>query len=190
MNFVQWDIELFEFVNTSMSNVIFDILLPWVREPLFWMPLYIFIFAFVFFNFGRKAYWFVIFFILTVSTSDLISSKPIKKTIKRIRPCNTEYIHVIERVECGSGYSFTSTHASNHFAMASFLVLTLGRYFRKINAWCWLWASFVGLAQVYVGVHFPMDILGGALLGIVIGKIWALLFSKYYGHTLKEPVII
>ena len=68
MNLIQWDIELFELVNSAMSNVIFDTLLPWVREPLFWIPLYIFIIGFVFFNYGRNAYWFVIFFILTVSS--------------------------------------------------------------------------------------------------------------------------
>ncbi len=190
MNLIQWDIELFELVNSAMSNVIFDTLLPWVREPLFWIPLYIFIIGFVFFNYGRNAYWFVIFFILSVSSSDMISAKLIKKNVQRVRPCNTEYMHVIERVKCGSGYSFTSNHASNHFAMATFLVLTLGRYIKKIKPWCWFWAFLVGLAQVYVGVHFPLDILGGAILGIITGKIWALLFFRYYGYIFSKPIVV
>ncbi|MBK7635356.1 MAG: hypothetical protein IPJ13_14560 [Saprospiraceae bacterium] len=53
MNLIQWDIELFELVNSAMSNVIFDTLLPWVREPLFWIPLYIFIIGFVFLIMGE-----------------------------------------------------------------------------------------------------------------------------------------
>ncbi len=186
MNLISWDIKAFEFINITLSNAFFDAVLPWLREPLFWVPLYIFILGFVFFNVGSKAYWFVIFLILTASSSDLISSRPVKNTIKRLRPCNTEYVKVIERVTCGSGYSFTSSHAANHFAVATFLVMTLGQHFRKIKPWCWAWASLIGLSQVYVGVHFPLDIFGGALLGIILGKIWALLFKKYYGHIFKS----
>lgn len=189
MNLIQWDIKLFEWINSGLSNGVFDMLLPWVREPLFWMPLYIFIIAFVFFNYGIKAYWFVVFFILTVSTSDMISAKLIKKNVQRVRPCNTEYVHVVERVKCGSGFSFTSNHASNHFAMATFLILTLGRYFKKIKVWCWSWAGIVGLAQIYVGVHFPLDIIGGAILGILVGKIWYMLFEKFYPHVLNPEVV-
>ena len=183
MNLISWDIKVFEFINISLSNPYFDAVLPWFREPLFWVPLYIFLAGFVFFNFGKKASWFVIFLILTTSTSDLISSRLLKKTIQRLRPCNTEYVQVIERVSCGAGYSFTSSHAANHFAVASFLVMTLGQNFRKIKPFCWSWAAMICFSQIYVGVHFPLDIIGGALLGIIIGKIWALLFSKYYGYT-------
>jgi undecaprenyl-diphosphatase len=50
----------------------------------------------------------------------------------------------------------------------------------------WFWASLISFSQVYVGVHFPLDVLGGALLGIIVGKLYALLFNKYYGHLLKS----
>jgi len=189
MNIIQWDIAIFEWVNNDLSSSFLDMILPWMREPYFWIPLYTFIIAFVFFNYGARAYWFVLFLILTAGSSDLISSRAVKNTIKRYRPCNTEYVHVIERVHCGVGYSFTSSHAANHFAVATFLVLTLGQRFRKIVPFCWSWAALVGFSQIYVGVHFPLDIVGGAILGIILGQIWAILFSRYYGNVLDLHVV-
>jgi len=186
MNIIHWDIIAFEFINGCLSNPFFDWVLPWFRESLFWVPLYLFIAGFVFLNFGKKAYWFVLFLVLTASSADLISSRTIKKTIKRIRPCRTEYVNVIQRVPCGSGYSFTSSHAANHFAVATFLVMTIGQHFRKIKPWCWAWATSIGFSQIYVGVHFPLDILGGAIVGIILEQIWAILFARYYGYVLDK----
>lgn len=185
MNIVHWDIALFEFINNDLSCSILDSIIPWFRIAYFWLPLYIFIIGFVFLNYGVKAYWFVLFLIITASSADLISSRIIKKSVQRLRPCNTEYIIVNERVPCGSGYSFTSSHAANHFAVATFLVLTLGQSFQGIKPWCWAWAFLVGFSQIYVGVHFPLDIAGGAALGLVLGYLWSYLFDKYYGYVLK-----
>jgi len=88
-------------------------------------------------------------------------------------------------VHCGSGYSFTSSHATNHFALAVFIFLTLGKlgwYFR----WPFiLWATIIAYSQVYVGVHFPLDIISGAILGTLIGFILAILFNRYVGF---QPV--
>ncbi|MFZ1749947.1 MAG: phosphatase PAP2 family protein [Saprospiraceae bacterium] len=184
MDLIHWDIAIFHFINHDLSNPILDWLLPMWRNSMFWIPLYIFIVGFIFINFGRRAYWIVIFILLTVSTSDLVSSRAIKYSVKRIRPCNTTSIQAISRVPCGSGYSFTSSHAANHFAIATFLVLTLGFKFRKIRNWLWLWAGSIAFAQVYVGVHFPLDVIAGSLLGIIIGKLWAILFHRYYGDTI------
>jgi undecaprenyl-diphosphatase len=181
----QWDSALFEAINTGMSHPFLDVCMPFIRQPYFWLPLYVFFIAFVLRNFGRRGYWLLLFTLLTVSTSDSISSRPVKQYFQRLRPCNTEQLHVIERVRCGSGFSFTSSHAANHFAIAAFLTLTLGRLFRRLPLWLFLWAATVGFAQVYVGVHFPGDILGGALLGLLIGVFWASLFRHFYGHTIE-----
>jgi len=189
MNIIQWDITLFEWINNDLSSAVLDFVLPWMREPMFWLPLYAFIIAFEFFNYGIKAYWFVLFLILTVGSADMISSRPIKKTIKRLRPCNTEYVQVVERVRCGSGFSFTSTHATNHFAVATFLIMTLGQSFRNIKLWLWSWASIIAFSQVYVGVHFPLDVIAGGILGIIIGRIWAMLFDRYYGQVLQPNTL-
>jgi membrane-associated phospholipid phosphatase len=189
MNLINWDFQLFEAINTGMSSLFLDAILPWMREPLFWFPLYTFIIAFAFFNYGKKAYWLVLFLGLTAGSSDMISSRLVKKSIQRIRPCNDDKVMVIERVRCGSGFSFTSTHATNHFAVASFLIATLGIHHKRIKPWLWFWAALISFSQIYVGVHYPLDILGGAVLGISIGKLWSILYHKYYGGFLARKEI-
>ncbi|MEZ4910845.1 MAG: phosphatase PAP2 family protein [Saprospiraceae bacterium] len=184
---LQWDIILFEAINHGWSNALFDWLLPWWRTPIFWLPLYVFLIAFLFFNYGRKGYWILLFTLLTVMTSDMTSSHLIKKNVQRLRPCNDAYMEVIERVRCGSGYSFTSSHATNHFALATFWVMTLGIEIPKIRKWLWMWATTIALAQVYVGVHYPLDILMGGILGCCIGGIYAFLFIKYYPDIFTHP---
>jgi membrane-associated phospholipid phosphatase len=189
MNLINWDYQLFEAINTGMSSLFLDAILPWMREPLFWLPLYTFIIAFTFFNYGKKAYWLIVFLGLTTSSADMVSSRLVKKTIERIRPCNDDKVMVIERVRCGVGYSFTSSHATNHFAVASFLIATLGLHHKRMKPVLWFWASLISFSQVYVGVHYPLDILGGALLGMSIGKLWSLIFHKYYGESLTSKII-
>ena len=188
VSFLEWDFQIFKMINTGLSSPLLDAFLPWTREPLFWVPLYLFIIAFVMFNFGKKGYWFVLFLAITVSNSDIVSSRLIKKSVERLRPCNDDNVAVIKRVRCGGGYSFTSSHATNHFAVASFLVSTLGLYFKRYRGWLWLWAAVISFAQVYVGVHYPLDILAGALVGTIIGQWWAWVFRKYYGHTIQLNV--
>ena len=92
-------------------------------------------------------------------------------------------------MHCGAGYSFTSSHAANHFAVATFLIMTIGQILPKIKKWLWLWAASIALAQVYVGVHFPLDVLAGGILGVVLGRLWSMLFLKYYGHVLYKEML-
>jgi len=180
---LSWDVTLFKIINGYTSSALLEAVLPWLRNSLFWIPLYTFFVGLVVFNLGKKSYWFLMFIILTMTTSDMTSSRLIKNSFKRLRPCNTESLAVIERVHCGAGYSFTSSHATNHFALSSFLVFTLGIFLKRARPWLWLWAASVGVAQVFVGVHYPIDVLCGGLLGTLIGWFWSSIFWRYYGHT-------
>jgi len=87
-------------------------------------------------------------------------------------------------IACGTGYSFPSSHAANHFGLAVFLILVFFHKWRLILPIGLFWAFSVSFAQIYVGVHFPLDIMGGALLGSMIGYIMSaiLLVNK----TFKE----
>lgn len=85
---------------------------------------------------------------------------------------------MILRVRCGRSYSFTSSHATNHFALAVYIFFTLGGYLRLFRWPILAWAAIVSFAQIYVGVHFPLDIIFGAFLGILIGWIT----SQLHGH--------
>jgi undecaprenyl-diphosphatase len=151
--------------------------MPLLREKWFWAPLYLFITAFTLINFGRQGRYIILGLVLAAGLSDFTSSSIIKPAVQRIRPCNDVNIEeqVVMRVNCGSGYSFTSSHAANHFAVAVFLIGVFGIYARWVRPALLLWAASVALAQVYVGVHYPLDIAMGALLGSLIGwGVWAL----------------
>jgi undecaprenyl-diphosphatase len=135
----------------------------------------------------------VLFFLFAITVSDTVSSKVIKYQVKRIRPCHTELVSdkIDLLIPCGGQYGFTSSHASNHFTMAVFVIFTLGTFIKKIKWPVLIWASCIAFAQVYVGVHYPLDVIAGALLGTIIG--WGI--AWYYNHRLgswsitKAPVM-
>ena len=176
---LELDYSIFYFVNNSLSNTFFDFILPMLRNKYLWIPLYVFILSFIAFNYPRSSFKIIVVLLILVGLSDAISSHVIKKTVKRVRPCNNDYIEVVERIHCGSGYSFTSSHASNHFTIAVFLSLAFVR--RKRIRWIlYAWAGLISLAQVYVGVHFPLDVICGMILGILIAR-----FGNFIIHSLK-----
>jgi len=119
--------------------------------------------------------------LLTVSIADITSSHIIKNQFQRIRPCNQigfkETAHLL--VPCGSGYSFTSSHATNHFAIALFLILTIGQLWKWIRVPLFLWACSIALAQVYVGVHYPTDVLVGGIIGTFISFVVVYVLRKF-----------
>lgn len=178
ISIVELDQHIFHLLNGEWTNSVFDTILPIYRDKYFWLPVYIFIISFAVFNQGKKAYWFLIFLVATVGAADLVSSEGIKKNVKRIRPCNDiELTEVRSLVRCGSGYSFTSNHATNHFALSFFLLGTIGLKRRKLR-WALVgWAVSIAYAQVYVGVHYPIDVLSGAILGILIAKLFLWLYK-------------
>ena len=181
------DISLFYVINHGWSSDILDFILIPVRNPFVWAPLYIFIIGFVIFNFKSKTYWFLLLILLNMGTSDLVSSRIIKPTIERLRPCHpASGVDAIVRVRCGSGFSFTSSHATNHFALSTFLSLSLGFILGRLKVLLFIWALIISIAQVYVGVHYPVDILVGSLIGISVGMIFGSLFLHYYNLEYKE----
>ena len=155
-NLINLDQSLFLEMNGAWSNPYFDQILPWFRNKYFWAPLYLFGVVFLFMNFSRKsAITIIVLAILTIVASDQISSSLIKPLVGRLRPCNDPNFldQVILLVNCGSGKSFTSTHATNHFALAFFF----GIFFKKLQPALLpvliFWAALVSYAQIYVGVH-------------------------------------
>lgn len=183
------DKALFTRINGHWTNHFFDQVMPFVRVPAFWVPLYLFLFLFAVINFKKHAIPWILLVSATAAATDLISSRIIKPGFGRIRPCNDLELSSSIRMladYCGQNGSFTSSHASNHFGMAMFLFITLKPIWGN---WCWLfffWAAFISYAQVYIGVHFPLDVIGGALFGCGVGYLSARLFVHQYGH-LQQP---
>jgi membrane-associated phospholipid phosphatase len=179
---------LFHFINDGLSNPLFDLLLPLFREKLFWAPFYLFVGAFVWFNFRRQFWAVLLGAALCTTLSDSVSSRLVKPAVARIRPCNDAARQSDLRLRvaaCGAGYSFTSSHAANHFAAAVFLSGLFGTLHRRIRPALYAWAASVALAQVYVGVHYPADVIGGAVLGSVLGG-WVLYIWRSW--VLYPPV--
>lgn len=123
------------------------------------------------YNFRKKSIPIIALALASIGMADGISSHILKPLVSRIRPCNlTELASDIHlRIHCSGGFSFPSSHAANHFALAMFIGLAL----YKTNPWFLriglLWAAIISFAQVYVGVHFPIDVFSGMLLGCGIG---------------------
>ena len=185
---IELDKEVFLVINQGLSNPVFDWLLPILRNPYTWAPLYLFLIIFFIKHYGKLGILIVICTLMNFGISDGVSSHLIKKNVKRVRPCNDiEFKHEVNvRVRCGSGYSFTSSHATNHFAMAFFWIVLFRRKWRHTLWLCILWAVSVSFSQIYVGVHYPLDILFGALLGIIIGLTCGYLFNRFVPQFITE----
>lgn len=177
----QLDRWLFKLINSAGENAFFDWLLPLWRTPTFWIPAYLVLLVASLYRFRQKAGWWIFFLFTTVGLVDLIGNQLIKQTIQRLRPCNDPLLagEVLLRIPaCGTGFSFISNHAANHFAIATFMFLTLGKWLGKTSYLLFLWAFLVGYAQIYVGVHYPGDVLVGSLVGTALAALFANQFNK------------
>lgn len=190
-NLLAFDEQLFHWINSDWQNAFLDAVMPWWRDKKTWIPLYIALAGFMWYRFRLRGVYLMLALALTVGVADGVSSHLIKKTVKRIRPCNDATLQQPARIvaSCGGGYSFTSSHATNHFAIATFLSLTLGLFYRKIRLLFYLWAASIAIGQVYIGVHYPLDIIGGALLGTLIAMAMARWYWRLPSIRIERPSV-
>ena len=184
---LQLDEQLFFLINGEWHIAWLDDIMPIWRDKKTWIPLYFLLALFAVIRFKLGGVWWILALMLTAGVADATSSHLIKKNVKRIRPCNDVGIQedVVLLAGCGKGYSFTSSHATNHFAVATFIALTLGLFYSWLRWPFWLWAGSIAYGQVYVGVHYPLDVLVGSLLGLLIGYLGV----KYYRKLTKIAIV-
>jgi undecaprenyl-diphosphatase len=165
---------LFYVINQGLRNPLFDSILPYLtdfhKKPLalvcagiLWLLLLI--------RGGKRGRIAALLLIPTILLSDQLNSFVLKFLLDRPRPC-LELTNVHLLVGCGSGYSFPSSHAVNNFAGAIVLSFFLSR-------WTWAFFSFaatIAFSRVYVGVHYPSDVIAGAVIGLAIGGLVIVLF--------------
>jgi len=182
----QLDRWLFEKINGHWTNSFLDYVFILLRQANFWMPLYLFLFVFVAVNFKRNWWWWIILFVCTVAITDMVGTHVFKNVFKRLRPCRdpffAPYVHLVLK-ECSGSYSFISNHAANHFGLATFIYFTLRPYVRGGLWLAWAWAITISYAQIYVGIHYPLDVICGALVGILFGLFTATFFNKKFGFA-------
>ncbi len=178
---IQTDQQIFHFINHDLANSFFDWLMPILRNAKNWIPLYLFIIVFCIWKFKKAGIVIIVMLALSAGFADFTSASMVKPLVKRLRPCNDPVISKTDTLRingCGTGYSFPSTHATDHFAMAFFMIFLFRRQWKWIWLWGILWAGSISFAQVYVGVHYPIDVFCGALYGVLVGWLFFLLYRK------------
>ena len=172
------DAEIFIFLN-NLGNSSFDTFWILVSEKWFWIPLYVFFAYLRYKNHSKKSFLYILlFFVLGIIASDQIANI-FKGGFQRLRPCHDPSLKgLIRVVKCGGQYGFYSAHASNAFFTAVFLMRLLGSKIKYFTPWVLVWAIVVAYSRIYLGMHFPGDILFGAFMGILLGIFFSFLALK------------
>jgi undecaprenyl-diphosphatase len=179
---IKADQSLFEHINGQWTCSFLDSMMPWVRTSEHWFPMYVVLLGYLFYKWGWKALKWILAIAITIGVSDQVSSFFFKPFVHRLRPCaDPAMLHQAKLLigACPTSFSFTSSHATNHFALAMFIMMTLQPLLKKYTYLFFVWAGLISYAQIYVGVHYPLDVLVGTLIGITLGYTFAKLYLKW-----------
>lgn len=174
----QLDLGLFHLINISMSNQYFDLIFPFITDLhktlYFKLTVYPLVLLFFIWKFQKKGIIIFILCFLSVASADLIGNWGFKKTFQRLRPGDNPKIEKIVRSSYG-GYSFVSNHAANMFAFAFFMSFFMIRgklFFYSL-------AAVIAFSRVYNGVHYPSDVICGAILGMFVASFYLMILRKW-----------
>lgn len=183
---LEFDKKAFLYLN-GMHSSAWDNMMYWISGDKSWIPLYVFLLIIIIYR--ERPYRFIftiLFVVITVMLCDYISAL-IKNLVERPRPTHhpeiAHLVHIVNNYR-GGKYGFVSSHAANVFGMATFL----SHQFRNYK-WSWAllgWAALVSYSRIYLGVHYPSDIICGAVMGTLIGiqcyifRIWTVVKIERY----------
>lgn len=173
------DVSIFYFINGTLANPLFDKLMPFITEVKNWYLVYVLLWLIILFKGGKYRIAMAVAMILLITITDQVSSSLLKNLIERVRPCNElPDVHLL--AGCTGSFSFPSSHAVNNFAAAMFF----GYFYKHLRWILFSVAAIVALSRIFVGVHYPSDVIGGALIGIILGyicvKICEMIMKKVY----------
>jgi len=172
------DTQLFLWLNSHHSPFWDDVM--WlISGKIEWLPLYLVLIAFIIYRFRWKSITILIAIIIAVALADQLAVKAFKEVFERLRPThNPEIQHLVHIVNDyrGGSYGFVSNHAANSFSLAMFISLLFKNRYVTISIF--FWALLVSYSRIYLGVHYPGDILGGTVLGMGIGCMVFFVYTK------------
>jgi len=178
------DTQLFLFLN-GLHCAFVDPIMVFISGHFSWVPLYI---GIIFFLFWKRSWKIgllaLLAVLLTFALTDLLSVHLFKNTIQRLRPCHEPDLIIRLLEGCGGQFSFISSHAANVFGLATFTALFFRKRYYTFSIM--FWAALVSYSRIYVGKHYPLDLLCGAAFGIFIGWLVYLLYRKINAKIFKH----
>jgi undecaprenyl-diphosphatase len=170
----------------GLHNSQVDFLMYWATQRDTWIPLYALLIGWIVWEYKKKAPLMILSLILTIVAADQFTSSLLKPLVQRLRPCHVLYlqnkIHTI--TDCGGMYGFASSHAANSFGLAMTLWLMIGQKHPNIK-WFFIWAALVSYSRVYAGVHYPLDIIAGASVGMICAWVCVKLKNAFLAFSLS-----
>ncbi|MBF9220371.1 phosphatase PAP2 family protein [Hymenobacter ruricola] len=168
-----------------------DAVMLFASNRLVWFPAYALLIGWLIYHFRRRAVLLLPLVVLAVALADSITSRLFKPFFARPRPCHDgallARLHLPDG--CGGQFGFLSSHAANSMALAVFLAVVLppGR-FRALRIGVFLWAILLSYSRMYLGAHYPTDVLGGAIIGALLGALAALAYRQWSPRLWPEKV--
>jgi undecaprenyl-diphosphatase len=178
----QFDTDVFLWLNSFHTESL-DQIMQWITNRNSWFPLYGILIGSIIWNRKMKSLGILMMIIFSVIISDQICSSILKPFIHRLRPCQelslNNLVHTVGN--CGGQFGFCSSHAANSFTLVTCLILLFGKQLKQIK-YLYIWAIIVSYSRIYVGVHYPLDVLAGAGIGVLS----ALFCNKFYQSYLSK----
>lgn len=172
------DTELFLWLNSHHSPC-WDKIMWFISGKVEWLPLYLLLLGYIIYRYRWRSITILIATAIAISLADQLSVIAFKETFQRLRPSHnpsiTHLVHIVNGYR-GGLYGFISNHAANSFALACLMSLLFRKKYLTILLFTW--ASLVSYSRIYLGVHYPGDILGGAVFGTLIGWLTYVLYAK------------
>jgi undecaprenyl-diphosphatase len=150
----------------------------WMSNRFIWIPFYLWLIYHLYQTHGSSFYQQVLALILLITLTDQVTSSLMKPFFERLRPCHDpDLLGLIKLVgNCGGSYSFASGHAANTFGLAGFFFFFENK--SRLGIFLLIWAGVISYSRVYLGVHFPGDIIIGCLIGLLISYAISTLLKK------------
>lgn len=163
----QADTAVFLWLN-GWHSPFWDVVMYWITFRLTWFPFYGLIILLLARKYRWQAIWLVLTLVAIIALADKTASAVFKPYFQRLRPCyETAIQHLVHLVDgCGGQYGFVSSHSANTFGLAMALWLLFRKEVKYLN-YLFVWAFIVSYSRIYVGVHYPLDLMGGAIIGMV-----------------------